>query len=130
MIRRPPRSTRTDTLFPYTTLFRSALADGRRCPSQRLSALNGAVHLRGIPVGPMLGLTRRPILVEDRICVPVLGPFRVSPHEGPVGLKVSLAELLHVNLALGKRLTGLCECNIGAVGAVVASRLLDRKGDV
>src|SRR3546814_18382838 len=28
MIRRPPRSTRTDTLFPYTTLFRSAR---RRC---------------------------------------------------------------------------------------------------
>src|SRR3546814_4273381 len=28
MIRRPPRSTRTDTLFPYTTLFRSAA-----CPS-------------------------------------------------------------------------------------------------
>src|SRR3546814_2036708 len=26
MIRRPPRSTRTDTLFPYTTLFRSLLA--------------------------------------------------------------------------------------------------------
>src|SRR3546814_14146635 len=26
MIRRPPRSTRTDTLFPYTTLFRSSLA--------------------------------------------------------------------------------------------------------
>src|SRR3546814_21087556 len=27
MIRRPPRSTRTDTLFPYTTLFRSAIGD-------------------------------------------------------------------------------------------------------
>src|SRR3546814_3960029 len=27
MIRRPPRSTRTDTLFPYTTLFRSTLND-------------------------------------------------------------------------------------------------------
>src|SRR3546814_18086454 len=27
MIRRPPRSTRTDTLFPYTTLFRSNQAD-------------------------------------------------------------------------------------------------------
>src|SRR3546814_9850564 len=26
MIRRPPRSTRTDTLFPYTTLFRSLVA--------------------------------------------------------------------------------------------------------
>src|SRR3546814_5160543 len=30
MIRRPPRSTRTDTLFPYTTLFRSHLARKRR----------------------------------------------------------------------------------------------------
>src|SRR3546814_11612525 len=28
MIRRPPRSTRTDTLFPYTTLFRSQQAEG------------------------------------------------------------------------------------------------------
>src|SRR3546814_12807821 len=28
MIRRPPRSTRTDTLFPYTTLFRSPLNKG------------------------------------------------------------------------------------------------------
>src|SRR3546814_3251445 len=27
MIRRPPRSTRTDTLFPYTTLFRSIVGD-------------------------------------------------------------------------------------------------------
>src|SRR3546814_2756703 len=34
MRRRPPRSTRTDTLFPYTTLFRSpwwTLLPGRRC---------------------------------------------------------------------------------------------------
>src|SRR3546814_1442519 len=32
MIRRPPRSTRTDTLFPYTTLFRSPGCGRRRCP--------------------------------------------------------------------------------------------------
>src|SRR3546814_6057890 len=31
MIRRPPRSTRTDTLFPYTTLFRSRLRRRRIC---------------------------------------------------------------------------------------------------
>src|SRR3546814_6240711 len=31
MLRRPPRSTRTDTLFPYTTLFRAHQPDGR-CP--------------------------------------------------------------------------------------------------
>src|SRR3546814_1891074 len=30
MIRRPPRATRTDTLFPYTTLFRSTLAEQAR----------------------------------------------------------------------------------------------------
>src|SRR3546814_7039850 len=30
MIRRPPRSTRTDTLFPYTTLFRSDARRSRR----------------------------------------------------------------------------------------------------
>src|SRR3546814_6788003 len=34
MIRRPPRSTRTDTLFPYTTLFRSA----RWCGADAASA--------------------------------------------------------------------------------------------
>src|SRR3546814_20850951 len=32
MIRRPPRATRTDTLFPYTTLFRSFLADSEAAP--------------------------------------------------------------------------------------------------
>src|SRR3546814_18184463 len=37
MIRRPPRSTRTDTLFPYTTLFRSftSVPSGKRCPRSR-----------------------------------------------------------------------------------------------
>src|SRR3546814_12335389 len=37
MIRRPPRSTRTDTLFPYTTLFRSAFLSERfrRCDVPR-----------------------------------------------------------------------------------------------
>src|SRR3546814_2589422 len=33
MIRRPPRSTRTDTLFPYTTLFRSCSPSGAAWPS-------------------------------------------------------------------------------------------------
>src|SRR3546814_4926832 len=37
MIRRPPRSTRTDTLFPYTTLFRSvgSRTDRNRCWPRR-----------------------------------------------------------------------------------------------
>src|SRR3546814_2930852 len=35
MIRRPPRSTRTDTLFPYTTLFRSREPDAHRTAADR-----------------------------------------------------------------------------------------------
>src|SRR3546814_9924981 len=38
MIRRPPRSTRTDTLFPYTTLFRSIAFHSGRCA---VDAANG-----------------------------------------------------------------------------------------
>src|SRR3546814_13831196 len=38
MIRRPPRSTRTDTLFPYTTLFRSAGPDAPPVPFADLAA--------------------------------------------------------------------------------------------
>src|SRR3546814_10004042 len=53
MIRRPPRSTRTDTLFPYTTLFRSARA----------------AQPRGKVRGNADGLTKRQLL-------PALTPFR------------------------------------------------------
>src|SRR3546814_14188721 len=45
MIRRPPRSTRTDTLFPYTTLFRSrlmgAMANAFGIGRQALTAFSG-----------------------------------------------------------------------------------------
>src|SRR3546814_11494900 len=48
MIRRPPGSTRTDTLFPYTTLFRSeAEVDSARAGEavDSLEAVAGLVHL-------------------------------------------------------------------------------------
>src|SRR3546814_12322499 len=41
MIRRPPRSTRTDTLFPYTTLFRSA-------GDSRIDHRSRSVFVRGV----------------------------------------------------------------------------------
>src|SRR3546814_8964181 len=45
MIRRPPRSTRTDTLFPYTTLFRSARAVYISvCPCHGCDSDNGECH--------------------------------------------------------------------------------------
>src|SRR3546814_3052575 len=41
MIRRPPRSTRTDTLFPYTTLFRSFVPEGRVVDNANLTSIPG-----------------------------------------------------------------------------------------
>src|SRR3546814_6172554 len=43
MIRRPPRSTRTDTLFPYTTLFRSN-AGGDKFAAVKLVGADGGEH--------------------------------------------------------------------------------------
>src|SRR3546814_10234400 len=66
MIRRPPRSTRTDTLFPYTTLFRSGIlptirdrtlqiAETKTAPkrrSVRYRHVHGLAHARRVsPVG-------------------------------------------------------------------------------
>src|SRR3546814_15143248 len=47
MIRRPPRSTRTDTLFPYTTLFRSVVArDFGQALEARLGELSRLTRYR------------------------------------------------------------------------------------
>src|SRR3546814_3927580 len=48
MLRRPPRSTRTDTLFPYTTLFRSFTGDSLFMPdggTARCDFPGGSAHL-------------------------------------------------------------------------------------
>src|SRR3546814_15694092 len=49
MIRRPPRSTRTDTLFPYTTLFRSLCSIEIPLVGLGFGNLAPAAHLRQIP---------------------------------------------------------------------------------
>src|SRR3546814_11433393 len=52
MIRRPPRSTRTDTLFPYTTLFRfRALIEDPGCPVMRKGLNLAGVEAVPVPVG-------------------------------------------------------------------------------
>src|SRR3546814_7213913 len=63
MIRRPPRSTRTDTLFPYTTLFRSVEAE-RIGPGDRPAAARGDLvedahaRIQGFGKASFLGLER------------------------------------------------------------------------
>src|SRR3546814_4709369 len=85
MIRRPPRSTRTDTLFPYTTLFRSV---GAGCRDVEHAALNAAAQeiIRGFGVLARAGGDRR----EERNLVVRIPPHidvaHPRPHDlGPVG---------------------------------------------
>src|SRR3546814_8841208 len=66
MIRRPPRSTRTDTLFPYTTLFRSAfwwsqghVTDRSRGLRERTLLSTAAVGRKYLQRRPLAGFFRR-----------------------------------------------------------------------
>src|SRR3546814_17993329 len=56
MIRRPPRSTRTDTLFPYTTLFRSLYDIRGESACTSAKPRGKPLHIRGSP--PHLGPDR------------------------------------------------------------------------
>src|SRR3546814_12805915 len=60
MIRRPPRSTRTDTLFPYTTLFRSSF--------------EGGTNIIGLHCGSV---------ANNRIAVAIHQQFGEVPFDGP-----------------------------------------------
>src|SRR3546814_5960834 len=53
MIRRPPRSTRTDTLFPYTTLFRSGLDVADDGNGRKLGIDGQLAAEHGITIGPL-----------------------------------------------------------------------------
>src|SRR3546814_3629297 len=67
MIRRPPRSTRTDTLFPYTTLFRSQCPRVAGCeedPDRLRPALRPRGRVAGVRQGA--GDPPRRRLPEDR----------------------------------------------------------------
>src|SRR3546814_20051071 len=60
MLRRPPRSTRTDTLFPYTTLFRSAAMThlpvlGVPVESRTLKGLDSLLSIQQMPGGVPVG---------------------------------------------------------------------------
>src|SRR3546814_16310660 len=76
MIRRPPRSTRTDTLFPYTTLFRSTLE--QRCLCRRLRqfiAIEIAARVQ-------LAVVERLIRFARRCQCPLCSTSLLQPHPG------------------------------------------------
>src|SRR3546814_3915992 len=70
MIRRPPRSTRTDTLFPYTTLFRS-IVGRQKTAEERTAAFNrdfaGRKHILSAIESAIEILADRNLVAKDRI---------------------------------------------------------------
>src|SRR3546814_2358961 len=72
MTRRPPRSTRTDTLFPYTTLFRSPAGEDRQSREEDARRLH--------PQGRLRHHRRRPPL-----------PRTADPRRGPAALRARRA---------------------------------------
>src|SRR3546814_10213512 len=72
MIRRPPRSTRTDTLFPYTTLFRSISRIVARVAQDLLRPVFAVGLNHGFPIARNLGIGRVDRIVHAGAAVPVL----------------------------------------------------------
>src|SRR3546814_18124117 len=91
MIRRPPRSTRADTLFPYTTRFRSG---GRRYAKAVAPALVAGAHCPrrligrgGFSVAPMAGTDA--MMLRRRLMHRPLGPGNKSRDDSSVSSALS-----------------------------------------
>src|SRR3546814_8249931 len=113
MIRRPPRSTRTDTLLPYTTLFRSARVDDDEVRLVKLLALEQVlqrdrVRLRGVAAhdDERLGVAD---VVEG------IGHRAVAPGVGYPGHGRRMADACLVVLVVGAPEGGELAEDIGAL---------------
>src|SRR3546814_14827427 len=96
MLRRPPGSTRTDTLFPYTTLFRS-------CPGLEYCSLANA---RSIPIAQRISERFQDIELQQKIgrlhvnmsgCINACGHHHVG-HIGILGVDKKGVEYYQVTL--------------------------------
>src|SRR3546814_16841747 len=87
MIRRPPRSTRTDTLFPYTTLFRSPRLAQVHRPGNTKPASGTIVHRREEALGVVPEdrggdrSCRREIIFQARIVIVRRERFQIRRSE-------------------------------------------------
>src|SRR3546814_11202117 len=103
MIRRPPRSTRTDTLFPYTTLFRSEHA--LRASYHRTETLSP--WFRDCPLGELVGPKLLAVRLErfaaDLARNPAVPCFVAPPDRHPFLVQIPLGgelEAVEVHLLL------------------------------
>src|SRR3546814_5552893 len=91
MVRRPPRSTRTDTLFPYTTLFRSECRSYRLChaPTRTIRLAAFVRRNPGVDLvhGGIVELARQPVENDPAIAHP----------DDPVGVGLRLGDVMYVD---------------------------------
>src|SRR3546814_14379746 len=105
MIRRPPRSTRTDTLFPYTTLFRSW---GQWCRRNRLDPPSAKPHDVSRWVRSLAGLelsdeTIRAMATIERYIVNVGWEYRMAGIADPNAAPLVKLEMKTARKPLGVR---------------------------
>src|SRR3546814_4407102 len=99
MIRRPPRSTRTDTLFPYTTLFRSPGASDDFTHGLRVRPL--AFALRAIRPAAMT-LRGLLVFVHEVIAAMITAPSGIRSEEHTSELQ-SLMRISYAVFCLKKK---------------------------
>src|SRR3546814_3413171 len=106
MIRRPPRSTRTDTLFPYTTLFRSAVLRHTAAPGRGSASEPGG--LRRADDAALLPRTRLGLTAfsaaRSGSCVPAVPPAPARSEEHTSELQ-SLMRISYAVFCLKKKKT-------------------------
>src|SRR3546814_18044838 len=93
MIRRPPRSTRTDTLFPYTTLFRSP---GLLTVQHVLVAVTDSLHLERGQIGPGVRLA-------ERLRPPDFASEQRREERGPLRLRAVVQDPRRAGVETGTR---------------------------
>src|SRR3546814_3289846 len=100
MIRRPPRSTRTDTLFPYTTLFRSPpLRRLRQISQPQRKHLARRVITHRNPVDRVPGLDR-PAVVRDHHELRPVTQLQQRVHERSEEHTSELQSLMRISYAV------------------------------
>src|SRR3546814_16158098 len=107
MIRRPPRSTRTDTLFPYTTLFRSH-ADSTTFPQRPVTFVvpylpGGTPDIMARLIGPELHkLWGQPVVVENRAGANgVIGSSAVATEIGRPSCRERVCQYVEISVVAG-----------------------------
>src|SRR3546814_18896287 len=104
MIRQPPRSTRTDTLFPYTTPFRSVfrVATDRvdtRHARHRLQLRADDPVLHGSQIAGLLNLVGQPVPLRSEITSVGLPAGLSGNLLRAIAVRIGLADSIHDDLA-------------------------------